>query len=1477
MGFALNPTSAAISSSPVLLAQATTFPVGAGGGLGFGEFLSGLGAAARQGGAAVLAYVSKAIPALQGFMATDKGRIAMSVAAFSFAGGFAAGTQWERVLALKTSLDVIAAKNLPPKAMSQEVSKALAASVAKLPKNLGASTAEASARQRAVQPLQVSIAQTQKRLLEAYALRAQMGNRADDDLGAQINALERSLQKLLSQLSASTANSSSNARNPAPTKTGPSTRQDIINSVIMQSQFNGAQAQRLNGPLTNAMQKAGIGANDATGANAFIRAMSPGDTSAKARAIYKALGVSGSEALTRLIYQQAGLIKTPAPVAQRTTNSRTPSTATKTPTSNPTATDGPRTRSAVVDLAIDNALKNKVFKASEVPAFRAAVLSVMSKAGIREADVQKTVAFIAATNGDTSNALVAQIFKQLGISTSQQLNDLIGARMNPGNSPAKSPPKQPAPRTTFAETTRSQVIDKALMNSQIAAADVPSVRSALVKTMTQAGVGERDVAKAWAFVAAMSGEINNPTAKSLLAKLGISTSQQLVDLVYSGARATNAPKPESTAKLNQITQTREPSLTNQSRSSSIGTEGREAMNRVVEELKKLVPATGIPQDKDLQIKLLSKAFETAASRYPGTTPKERLENMLGKLGLAPEQIWRTTDGEELIADRFASTSSTPQNSGTPEPGKKTPDPKTPKDKDPLILLMKAGAISLIAPMLLEAAGVNATGRLAWEVFDFFRGGPAGKIDKAADAIKALDAMDELADVVKAGGKLDDFVKAGGNLDDAAKILLQKGEKFQDGAILAKDGKIISLAERHAELGISPTGKLSSKDQPKVNLVEEAAGDWERAFNKDKLIKVGGRNVNALLAEARLRNNFKTIYQDYAEQAFKKGVTRDQFKANTSNTIKEYLARQIPNGDDGRRLVFEDDSLKAFRSKMGDELRQQLDEIAEGLPMAYPKSGPVGKNPVTFDYLYRNQIEEGFDKIPGVDVDFKLRSDGIVEGVVRPDVDWRQHVPFFGKKQISMQQMDQVDALVKKYESNPYKTIPNIPIKFKPDEGVQLPVGLDGKPRQFYQAQARPDGLPLQASNAGNGGGGIKNPPKKVGGGKTPEPSGFGGLPSGALDARSIYKSSKEDIVAWAKANPNSSVHLQIRYPAQDGSGLDLTFADNGKLVSDAKGLLSYIDEAGRSYPLDARGLQAIFGDPIQEVHVAMRSLPPVVDPNAGLTGLQMLENAASKSIPESSLQAIRQQSNSLQSRWQAMQNRIRGVKPGSQEARQLEIARAEVNTRRQALSRTVAGNTGESEAALRNFAKADEMVARWAKEKAPITEARIQELNKVLGDGLIAQGSKAQDAQLGLAYGRYRNREVITRTRNGELSYLDHDEVPTAMKNLENWIQQAQAKGMPPTEVAAGAYQRMVSIHPFINGNGRTARSVMDWVLQSHGLPAAAVRDPKAAIFLGKQGNATFNAASFESSSPEASVRLVNEGIEQTISIYERALLGGSK
>lgn len=63
--------------------------------------------------------------------------------------------------------------------------------------------------------------------------------------------------------------------------------------------------------------------------------------------------------------------------------------------------------------------------------------------------------------------------------------------------------------------------------------------------------------------------------------------------------------------------------------------------------------------------------------------------------------------------------------------------------------------------------------------------------------------------------------------------------------------------------------------------------------------------------------------------------------------------------------------------------------------------------------------------------------------------------------------------------------------------------------------------------------------------------------------------------------------------------------------------------------------------------------------------------------------------------------------------------------------------------------------------------------------------------------------------------------VPSQMDEWGQWLTDNQ--GAHPVELAAQAHHRLVAIHPFIDGNGRTARLVMNLILMRAGYPPTVI------------------------------------------------------
>lgn len=86
--------------------------------------------------------------------------------------------------------------------------------------------------------------------------------------------------------------------------------------------------------------------------------------------------------------------------------------------------------------------------------------------------------------------------------------------------------------------------------------------------------------------------------------------------------------------------------------------------------------------------------------------------------------------------------------------------------------------------------------------------------------------------------------------------------------------------------------------------------------------------------------------------------------------------------------------------------------------------------------------------------------------------------------------------------------------------------------------------------------------------------------------------------------------------------------------------------------------------------------------------------------------------------------------------------------------------------------------------------------------------------------GEFRQAEVILRnSQTGEVSFKPPSfiEVPRLVSEFLDWLNNEEAKNIHPALRAAIAHYALVAIHPFVEGNGRTARAFATLVLFSEG------------------------------------------------------------
>jgi Fic family protein len=95
--------------------------------------------------------------------------------------------------------------------------------------------------------------------------------------------------------------------------------------------------------------------------------------------------------------------------------------------------------------------------------------------------------------------------------------------------------------------------------------------------------------------------------------------------------------------------------------------------------------------------------------------------------------------------------------------------------------------------------------------------------------------------------------------------------------------------------------------------------------------------------------------------------------------------------------------------------------------------------------------------------------------------------------------------------------------------------------------------------------------------------------------------------------------------------------------------------------------------------------------------------------------------------------------------------------------------------------------------------------------------------------GRYADQGRFVLTDTGRHAFPSPAELPALMGDFAAWL-----RGAPDTpEAAFTAHLRLVGIHPFNDGNGRTARLLMNLVLIRGGYPPVAVRPVDRPAYLG--------------------------------------------
>ncbi len=178
---------------------------------------------------------------------------------------------------------------------------------------------------------------------------------------------------------------------------------------------------------------------------------------------------------------------------------------------------------------------------------------------------------------------------------------------------------------------------------------------------------------------------------------------------------------------------------------------------------------------------------------------------------------------------------------------------------------------------------------------------------------------------------------------------------------------------------------------------------------------------------------------------------------------------------------------------------------------------------------------------------------------------------------------------------------------------------------------------------------------------------------------------------------------------------------------------------------------------------------------------------------------------------------------------------------------TIGGKSLREHFEVINHKEAIDFVESLAAGDEPINAFHVRQIHKLVL-------SRIDDANAG----QYRTLPV--RIGGARHQPPESWDLPHLMSDWGAWLSGA-ALTLHPVERAALAHHRLVAIHPFIDGNGRTARLVMNLLLLRDGLPPTIILRENRAQYYRVLAEA-------DSSRPAPVVNFVGRVVERSLTLY---------
>ncbi len=143
--------------------------------------------------------------------------------------------------------------------------------------------------------------------------------------------------------------------------------------------------------------------------------------------------------------------------------------------------------------------------------------------------------------------------------------------------------------------------------------------------------------------------------------------------------------------------------------------------------------------------------------------------------------------------------------------------------------------------------------------------------------------------------------------------------------------------------------------------------------------------------------------------------------------------------------------------------------------------------------------------------------------------------------------------------------------------------------------------------------------------------------------------------------------------------------------------------------------------------------------------------------------------------------------------------------------------------------EAVDWVMDMVKGERPLTEHFIRELHTLLLKEPYEKKAQTLDGQpttKRIEVGQYKSSPNHVKTVTGEIFYFaTPEETPAKMGDLMAWYEEKKNDvATNPVLLAAEFHYRFIRIHPFDDGNGRTARLLMNFILMQYGYPPVIIK-----------------------------------------------------